>query len=267
MKHLIASILVLLISSCKVNQLTGKKTLNVFTNKQLFPMAVNQYDSFLKEHTVIRNTESSEQIVTIGKRIVQAAQTYYNYRGAPDYLNDYQWEYNLVEDSQKNAWCMPGGKIVFYTGILPIAKNEDGIAAIMGHEIAHALLDHGGQRMTISLAQQGLSVLAAKSTENQPEKKRKAILTAYGIGSTLGIVLPFSRAHEKEADRIGLELMTLAGFAPEEAPKLWERMKSASGGKAPPEILSTHPSSQNRINDLTLWIPEAKKRAKEIKGE
>lgn len=120
--------------------------------------------------------------------------------------------------------------------------------------------------MTLSLAQQGLSLVALKTTENQPEKKRKAIMTAYGIGSTVGAVLPFSRKHETEADRIGLELMAIAGFNPEEAPKLWERMQAASGGKTQPEILSTHPSNQRRINDLTLWIPEAKKRAKQING-
>lgn len=227
-------------------------------------MALNQYQTFLKEHTVVKNTERSRQIVSIGERIAKAAQAYFKYKGAPEYLKDYGWEYNLVENPQRNAWCMPGGKIVFYTGILPIAKNPDGIAAIMGHEVAHALLDHGGQRMTISLAQQGLNVVAIKTTENQPEKKRKAILTAYGIGSSVGAVLPFSRKHETEADRIGLELMTIAGFNPEEAPKLWERMKAASGGKAPPELLSTHPSNQRRINDLTQWIPEAKKRAQQI---
>lgn len=159
---------------------------------------------------------------------------------------------------------MPGGKIVFYSGILAVAQNRDGIAAIMGHEVAHALLDHGGQRMTLSLAQQGLNLVALKTTESQPEKKRKAILTAYGIGSTVGAVLPFSRKHETEADRIGLELMAIAGFNPEEAPKLWERMKKNSGGKSPPEILSTHPSNERRINNLSEWISEAKKRAKEI---
>ena len=161
---------------------------------------------------------------------------------------------------------MPGGKIVFYTGILPVVKNTDGIAAIMGHEVAHALLDHDGQRMSISLAQQGLNLLAVKATEKQPENKSKAILTAYGVGSTVGAVLPFSRKHESEADKIGLTLMTLAGFDPEEDPKLWERMKAASGGKAPPEILSTHPSNQRRIDDLKNWIPETQKQVAQIKG-
>ena len=267
MKNLNILLLILFLSSCKVNQLTGKKTFNAFSNKQLFPMALSQYEQFLDEHKVVENIKESRQIISIGERIARAAQKYYEFKGAPDYLKDYVWEYNLVQDPQRNAWCMPGGKIVFYTGILPVAANEDGLATIMGHEVAHALLDHGGQRMTISLAQQGLNIIAIKSTENQSEKKRKAILTAYGLGSTVGAVLPFSRKHEKEADQIGLELMAIAGFNPEEAPKLWERMKAASGGKAPPEILSTHPSNKRRINDLTKWIPLAKERAQEINGK
>ena len=227
-------------------------------------MALNQYNTFLKAHEVVENTDEQRKIVEAGERIAKAAQAYFNHVGDPEYLKDYVWEYNLVKDPQKNAWCMPGGKIVFYTGILPIAQNPDGLAAIMGHEVAHALLDHGGQRMTISLAQQGLSLIAIKTTENQPEKKRKAILTAYGIGSSVGAVLPFSRKHESEADRIGLELMAIAGFNPDEAPKLWERMQASSGGNATPEILSTHPSNQRRINDLGEWIPQAKQRALEI---
>ena len=228
-------------------------------------MTFTQYKTFLKDNKVL-NTEESKEIKFIGEQIAKAAQTYFTYKGAPNYLNDYAWEYNLVENSARNAWCMPGGKIVFYTGILPVAKNKDGIAAIMGHEVAHALLDHGGQRMSISMAQQGLNLVALKATEKQPEKTRKALLTAYGLGSTVGGVLPFSRKHETEADKIGLELMILAGYNPEEAPKLWERMKAAPQGKAPPEILSTHPSSQKRIENLKRWIPEAQRLASEIKG-
>ena len=267
MKKISILLFVLVLSSCKVNQLTGKKTFNAFSNKQLFPMALTQYEQFLKEHTVVENTAESRDILTIGKRIAKAAQQYFEFKGVPNYLEDYRWEYHLVQDSQKNAWCMPGGKIVFYTGILDVAANADGIATIMGHEVAHALLDHGGQRMTISLAQQGLNIVALKATENQSEKKRKAILTAYGLGSTIGAVLPFSRKHEKEADQIGLELMAIAGYNPEEAPKLWERMKAASGGKAPPEILSTHPSNEHRINDLAAYVPTAQQRAREINGQ
>lgn len=228
-------------------------------------MAFSQYKAFLEDNKVL-STKESVEIKDIGQQIAKAAQTYFTYKGAPNYLKDYAWEYNLVENSARNAWCKPGGKIVFYTGILPVAKNKDGIAAIMGHEVAHALLDHGGQRMSISLAQQGLNLVALKATEKQPEKTRKAVLTAYGIGSTVGAVLPFSRKHETEADKIGLELIILAGYNPEEAPKLWERMKAASKGNAPPEILSTHPSNQKRIDNLKRWIPEARRLASEIKG-
>ena len=247
MKKYLFLVVLTILSSCKVNQLTGKKTFNVFSNKQLFPMAFSQYESFLKEHPVIRNTSESQNIKDIGGRIAKAAQLYFEYKGAPNYLKEYAWEYNLVQNDQRNAWCMPGGKIVFYTGILPVAANSDGIAAIMGHEVAHALLDHGGQRMSLSLAQQGLNLVALKATEKQPEKKCKAILTAYGLGSTVGAVLPFSRKHESEADKIGLELMILAGYNPQEAHLLWERMKAASGGKAPPELIK-YPSLQSKTN-------------------
>ena len=257
-------ILLILISGCKVNHLTGKKTFNAFSNKQLFPMALQQYNSFLKENKPVIGTKAQRQISKIGVDIALAAQKYFAFKGQPNFLKEYEWEYNLVENEQRNAWCMPGGKIVFYTGILPIAKNPDGIAAIMGHEVAHALADHGGQRMSISLAQQGLNILAVKATEKQPEAKRKAILTAYGIGSSVGGVLPFSRKHESEADKIGLELMAIAGYNVDEAPKLWERMKAASGGKSQPEILSTHPSNQRRIDNLKLWASDAKLLASKI---
>jgi len=160
-----------------------------------------------------------------------------------------------------------GEKIVFYTGILPVALNEKGITAIMGHEVAHALADHGGQRMSLSLAQQGLSLVALKASQNQPEAKRKAILTAYSIGSTLGGILPFSRKHESEADKIGLELMAISGYDVAEAPLLWERMKSASNGKTPPEILSIHPSNERRIENLKKWVTEALEVARKINSQ
>jgi predicted Zn-dependent protease len=161
---------------------------------------------------------------------------------------------------------MPGGKIVFYTGILPAAENKYGIAAIMRHEVAHALLDPGGQRMCISLAQQGLNLVALKASEKQPEKTQKVVFIAYGIGSTVWALLPFSRKHETEADKIGLELIILALYNPEEAPKLWERMKAASKCNAPPQILSSHPSNQIRIENLKRWIPEVRRLTYEIKG-
>lgn len=250
-------------AACKTNHPTGNKSYNFISNKQLFPMAFDQNDTFLKDHEVITNTRESEQIKTIGKRIAAAAQKYFDYKGAPDFLKDYAWEYNLVKDELVNAWCMPGGKIVFYTGILPIAQNADGVAVIMGHEVAHALAEHGGQRMSAGLTQQGLGLLLNKTTEKQPEKKRKAILAAYGVGATVGVMLPFSRKHETEADKIGLELAAIAGYDVSEAPKLWKRMQELGGPKKP-EILSTHPANQTRIDNLTEWGPSAIALAKKI---
>lgn len=249
--------IVLLFISCKTNVLTGKKTLNFFgNNKQIFTMSLQQYQSFLEENEVIENTKEANMIQKIGADIALAAQIYFNHKGQPNVLKDYQWEYNLVNSNQINAWCMPGGKIVFYTGIMPIANNPDGIAAIMGHEVAHALADHGAQRMSLGIVQQVGGIVTAEATKNQNAQKRQQIMMAYGIGTTLGGMLPFSRRHETEADKIGLELMTIAGYNPEEAPKLWERMKAQSKGGTP-EFLSTHPSEERRITNLKSWIPGA----------
>ena len=254
----------LLLLGCKTNVLTGKKTLNFFgNNKQIFAMSLQQYQSFLNENDVVTNTKDANLVSSIGEDIARAAQIYFNYKGQPNMLSDYDWEYNLVNNKQVNAWCMPGGKIVFYTGIMPIAANPDGIAAIMGHEVAHALADHGAQRMSLGIVQEAGGIITAEATKNQDARKRQQIMMAYGIGSTLGGMLPFSRKHETEADKIGLELMTIAGYNPEEAPKLWERMKAQSKG-GPPEFLSTHPSEVRRIANLQSWIPEAKALAKKI---
>jgi predicted Zn-dependent protease len=179
--------------------------------------------------------------MVIGQRITAAAQAYFVHKGKPQFLNDYAWEYNLIDSKEKNTWCMPGGKIVFYTGILPIAKTPDGIAAIMGHEIAHTPADHGAQRMSTNTLKTGLDFFAARSTEKQPEEKRKKILATYGYESQLSVILPFSRKHEIEADKIRLELMTIAGFNPKEAAEVWRRIQADTDGKVPPEILSTHP--------------------------
>lgn len=220
-------------------------------------MAFKEYSSFLEENEVVENTDESMQIKRVGEKITAAAEAYFQHKGNSTFLEDYAWEYNLVKNEQRNAWCMPGGKIVFYTGILATAKTEAGIAAIMGHEVAHALADHGAQRMSANTAKLGLDYLVGKSVENKTEDKQKKILMAYGIGSQVAGVLPFSRKHETEADRIGLELMTIAGYEPKEAAELWRRMQAASEGKTPPEILSTHPSSLRRIRNIEAHIPVA----------
>ncbi|MFD1615135.1 M48 family metallopeptidase [Gelatiniphilus marinus] len=247
---------------CAENPFTGKKTMALVPNSQLFPTAFAQYDQFLNENKVVKGTKDAAMIKRVGQRIAVAAERWLNANGHQGYLNDYKWEYTLVEDKTVNAWCMPGGKIVFYTGILPIAKSETGVAAIMGHEVAHALANHGQQRMSAAYLQQGIAV--AGNVAIKDEKSRNAFNQYYGIGSQVGVMLPFSRAHEEEADKIGLYLMAIAGYNPDEAAELWKRMKANSGGKAPPEILSTHPSNDSRIANLRALAPQAKAEAKKF---
>ncbi|PRX55460.1 M48 family metallopeptidase [Flagellimonas meridianipacifica] len=260
MRKLILTLLVFLgVVACKTNPFTGKSTLNFYPNSQIFPTAFAQYDQFLGENKVVKGTKDAQMIVAVGQRIASAAERWLNANGYPGYLKDYKWEYNLVQDDAVNAWCMPGGKIVFYTGILPIAQSETGIAVVMGHEVAHALADHGAQRMSAGMLQQ-LGAVAGNVAISDPQK-RNAFNQAYGIGSSVGVMLPFSRSHETEADRIGLQIMAIAGYNPDEAANLWRRMKANSGGQAPPEFLSTHPSNDTRINNLMAWAPEAKREA------
>lgn len=254
--------LLLVVAACKTNPFTGKKTLNFFPNSQLFPMAFAQYNQFLSENNVIEGTSEARMVERVGQRIATAAERWLTANGYPGYLNDYKWDYNLVKDDLVNAWAMPGGKIVFYTGILPIAKNETGLAVVMGHEVAHALADHGAQRMSAGTLQQ-LGAVAGNIAIKDPQK-RNTFNQAYGIGSAVGFMLPFSRSHETEADRIGLQIMAIAGYNPDEAADLWRRMKTASKNQAPPEFLSTHPSTDTRIQNLEAWAPLAKEEARKF---
>lgn len=254
--------IVAIVVSCATNPFTGKKTMAFVSNDQLFPSSFAQYNQVLNESKVITGTKDAEMITRVGQRIAVAAERWLNANGKTGYLNDYKWEYNLIQEDVVNAWCMPGGKIAFYTGILPVAQNETAIAVIMGHEVAHALANHGQQRMSAGMLQQGLAV--AGNIAIKDEKSRNAFNQYYGIGSQVGVMLPFSRSHETEADRIGLYLTAIAGYNPDEGAELWKRMAQASGGQAPPEILSTHPANQTRINNLTALSPQAKAEAKKF---
>jgi predicted Zn-dependent protease len=256
---IITSLAIVLFFSCATNPFTGNKTMAFVPNSQLFPSAFAQYDQFLTDNKVVKGTKDAEMITRVGQRIAVAAERWLNANGYQGYLKDYKWEYNLVDDKMVNAWCMPGGKIVFYTGILPIAANETGVAAIMGHEVAHALANHGQQRMSAAYLQAGIAL--AGNVVIQDEQSVNIFNQSFGIVSTVGGMLPFSRSHETQADEIGLRLMAIAGYNPDEAAELWKRMKANSGGQAPPEFLSTHPSNDTRIANLTKWAPEAKKEA------
>ncbi len=257
----IAFAILVLVVSCAKNPFTGKSTMALVPNSQIFPTAFQQYSQFLSENKVISGTTDAKRIETIGTKIKTASERWLTANGHAGYLEGYAWEYKLVDSKEVNAWCMPGGKIVFYTGILPICKDDAGIAAVMGHEVAHALANHGQQRMSAGLLQQ-LGALGTQVAIGDKDPKTQAlIMQAYGIGTQVGGMLPFSRAHESEADMIGLTLMAIAGYDPINAVKLWERMSANSGGQAPPQILSTHPSNETRIKELTALVPQAKAEA------
>lgn len=258
---IIAIFLFVFVVSCKTNPLTGKKTLNFVSNSELFPSAFQQYGTFLKENKVITGTADARRVETIGIKIKDAAQKYLTSLGQPDYLKDYQWDYKLVESKDVNAWCMPGGKIVVYSGILPITKDDAGLATVLGHEVSHALANHGAQRMSASQLQQLGAVGVAVATGGQSAEKQQMWQQYYGVGSQVGVMLPFSRSHESEADKIGLILMAIAGYNPEQSVVFWGRMSASSNGQAPPEFLSTHPSDATRIAKLRELIPIAKAEA------
>jgi len=256
---------IILFFGCTSNPLTGKSTMAFVNNSELFPSSFAQYEEFLNENEVESGTANAAMVSRLGAKLADAAQKWLDSEGNAHYLDDYAWEYKLVKDDTVNAWCMPGGKIVVYTGILPVTKTEAGLAVVLGHEISHALLNHGQQRMSAGVLQQlgavGLGV--GLGMFGLSETTQDLAMTAYGVGTELGGTLPFSRSHESEADHYGLILMAIAGYNPDEAVPFWERM-AAMGGGGTPEFLSTHPSDETRIRQLQGWTAEAKQKAAEF---
>jgi predicted Zn-dependent protease len=252
--------------ACSKNPLTGKSQLTLLPESELQSMATTEYQQFLSSNKVVSssNNRDAEMVKRVGQRVTRAVETYYANNGLSEKLAGFKWEYNLVDDKAVNAWCMPGGKIVVYTGILPITQNEAALAAVMGHEVSHALLQHGNQRMSQGLLASVGQVALAVAVANKPQETQNLFLGAYGAGAQIGVLLPFSRKHELEADRYGLIWTAMAGYNPEEAIYLWERMEQASNGQKPPEVLSTHPSEGKRIDQIREYLPEAMKYYKPV---
>ncbi|PZD79696.1 M48 family metallopeptidase [Mesonia sp. K7] len=263
---IITAFALVFIVACATNPFTGEKTLALVPNSQIFPLSFQQYNQVLSESKVVTGTPEARMVTTVGQKIATASERWLNANGYQGYLNGYQWEYTLIQDDQVNAWCMPGGKIAVYTGLLPISQSEAGLAVVMGHEVAHALANHGQQRMSAGQLQQLGAVATAVGTSAAGVSQENQALfnQVYGLGSTVGVMLPFSRNHETEADRIGLTIMAIAGYDPAEAAALWRRMKAQSGGQAPPEFLSTHPSNDTRINNLEAWAADARAEAQKF---
>jgi predicted Zn-dependent protease len=245
--------------ACAKVAVTGRQQLSLVSNAEIIPMAITQYDSVLKTARLSNNQEQVALVKNVGRRIQKAVEQYMAENNASSELQGFEWEFNLIDDPQTvNAWCMPGGKVAFYTGIMPICQNESGVAVVMGHEVAHAVANHARERMSQGLVANGLLGTLGAALGQNPTLTKQLFFQAVGIGAQVGM-LRFSRQHESEADKIGLIFMAMAGYDPAEAPKFWERMQSQGGGAEPPEWLSTHPSHGTRIKDLNDAIPEAMK--------
>lgn len=242
---------------CSTVAVTGRKQLDLVSNAELVPMAAQQYQEVLSKGPISTSDIETETIKRVGTSIEKAVEQYMSAAGKSNELEGFKWEFNLIDDPKTaNAWCMPGGKVAFYTGILPICKDETGIAIVMGHEVAHAIANHGRERMSQQMAAQlGMNVLSI-ALGQRPTESSQLLMQAVGAGTNIGM-LKFSREHESEADHMGLIFMSMAGYDPNQAPTFWERMSTLSGGQQPAEFLSTHPSHETRIKDLQGWIPEA----------
>lgn len=247
---------------CSTVPITGRKRLNFVKDSQVLPASFAQYKGFLEKNKLSQDKKMTAQIKEIGAKVSAAVDRFMRANNMEAEADSYKWEFNLVEDKTVNAWCLPGGKVVFYTGIMPICANEDGVAAVMGHEVAHAFAKHGQERMSSGQLQQLGGIAVALGTSGKSENAQKIWSSAYGLGSGVGM-LAFSRTHETEADKLGLVFMIMAGYNGEEAAEVWVRMSErAKGKKAPPQILSTHPSNETRIQTLRAYLPEAKRLAK-----
>ncbi|MBL7662049.1 M48 family metallopeptidase [bacterium] len=233
-------------SNQEVVPITGRKQLVDMNREQEMALGFSSYQQILQQEQIIESGPEVDTIREIGKRIAAVTED-----------PGFDWEYNLIQSDQVNAFCLPGGKVAVYTGILPVAENTDGLAVIMGHEIAHAIARHGAERMAHQkLAQFGQLALGMSMSEMDDGQKR-AVMGAFGLGAQFGVLLPFSRSHESEADYMGLMYVARACFNPEEAPKLWERMAAAQKSQKPAEFMSTHPSDETRIENFKKWMPEA----------
>jgi len=255
-----AMIMLLLLGACTTVPLTGRSQLNLIPNDQIIALSFDQYQQFLDDHKVVSGTAQAATVNRVGRKIQHAVETYLDGQGQANLLTGYEWTFNLVKDDKVNAFAMPGGKVVIFTGIMPVAKDDAGLATVMGHEIAHAIARHGNERMSHGLVTQLGGVALGLALSDRPQQTQELFMTAYGMGAQVGILLPYSRLQESEADQLGLIFMALAGYDPHHAVDFWQRMaQQKDAGAAPPEFLSTHPAHATRINDLKQHVPEAMK--------
>lgn len=254
---LAATALCLFLPQCSTVPLTGRTQFNLIGDSEMMSMSFSQYEQVISESRLSQNTAQVQMVKRVGERVKTAVENYLAGENLGHMVDGFAWEFNLIESDELNAWCMPGGKVAFYTGIMPVCSNEEGVAVVMGHEVAHALARHGNERMSQALTSQLGGVALSVALSNEPQETQQLAMAAYGLGAQFGALLPFSRLHESEADELGLYFMAMAGYNPEAAPQFWQRMSANSGGSVP-EFMSTHPSHNTRISNLNSWMPKAR---------
>lgn len=256
--YLIAAVVVIFISCSKV-PITNRKQLHLLPESQMIAMGFSSYGTYIKENPPVALTDpNAEMVKRIGNKLSQSVIKFLAQKKMSSRIAGYKWEFNLVDKNEANAWCMPGGKVVVFTGLLPITKDENSLAFVMGHEIAHAVAQHGNERMSQQLTAVAGGMALDMYMAQKPAETRKLFNTAYGLGTQVGVMLPFSRIHESEADKLGMIFMALGGYDPRPTPEIWKRMSAAGGGSVP-ELLSTHPSDANRAAEMRKFMPEAMK--------
>ncbi len=250
--------IVALVIACQTVPLTNRRQFVLVPESSILSMSYEQYGEFMQQSRVVAGTPEANLVKSVGGNIARAVETYFKQNHMADRLSGYAWEFNLINDTTVNAWCMPGGKVAVYTGILPYAQNEPGLAAIVGHEVAHAVARHANERLSQMLTLQLGGMALGEALASRPAQTRQLAATAFGIGAQVGVILPYSRTQETESDRLGLIFMAMAGYDPNQALTFWQRMADRKTPK-PPEFLSTHPADETRIRNLRKYMPEAKR--------
>ena len=253
-----------LFQTCSLVPLTGRRQLSLVSDAEMLSMSFSQYDQFQKENRMSSNSADTNEVKRVGRNIQNAVTTYFARNNMAQGLNGFAWEFNLVANKEANAWCMPGGKVMVYSGILPFTQNETGLAVVMGHEIAHAVAKHSNERMSQALVAQLGGQVLAQAIKQKPQQTQQIWMGLFGVGVQLGAVLPYNRLQEGEADRLGLIFMAMAGYDPHAAIGFWQRM-SKKAGQQPPEFLSTHPTDKKRMTKIIAVMPEAMKYYKKVR--
>lgn len=250
--------LIFLLAGCSSVPITGRKQVMLVSEQEVLSASLTQYNEFISSAQKSTNATQTAQVVRVGKKIAAATDEYLRANGLADEVANFSWEFNLVKDDQVNAFCMPGGKIVVYEGLMKLVSSDDELAVVMGHEVAHAVAKHSNERMSQQVLTQYGAAILSTAVSNKSAAVQNAANTVYGLGSEVAVTLPFSRKHESEADYMGLVLMTMAGYNPQAAVAFWQKMAASSAGGTP-EFLSTHPSDSRRISDIQQYLPEMEK--------